>query len=541
MLKISFNPKISQQNLIIISAVLFCAFYNFSFFKNFIAQYGGGANLLYLGVSAVILTAFIALFFTLFSSCYTTKSLLIATFSVSSFTAYFMDNYNVVIDSEMVRNTLETNFGEACDLFSAKLLLYTVFLGILPCFLIIKTKIVYRPIKAEIQTKLKVGLTCAVIISVLILSFSKFYSSFFREHKSLRYYTNPTYWIYSIANFAVKSVKSAPKEFQKIGEDAWINKTSTDPKELVVLVVGESVRADRLALNGYKKPTDPLLSKQKNVISLSNVYSCGTSTAYSVPCMFSSLTREDFSVEKAARRQNVLDILKENTKNVEILWRDNNSDSKGVAIRTAYEDFKTPKSNGVCDDECRDIGMLKGLDEFIAKNGDKDILIILHQMGNHGPAYFKRYPKEFEKFIPVCRDSELQNCSVDEISNAYDNAVLYTDYFLSSVIDFLKTYSSTRETAMIYMGDHGESLGEKGIYLHGMPYIFAPEAQKRIASIVWLGGEIEKRYDINRLKNYKDRSFSHDNLFHTLLGIFKVRTKIYDKNLDILDKARIYK
>ena len=257
--------------------------------------------------------------------------------------------------------------------------------------------------------------------------------------------------------------------------------------------------------------------------------------------MFSSLTREDFSVEKAARRQNVLDILKENTKNVEILWRDNNSDSKGVAIRTAYEDFKTPKSNSVCDDECRDIGMLKGLDEFIAKNGDKDILIILHQMGNHGPAYFKRYPKEFEKFTPVCRDSELQNCSVDEINNAYDNAVLYTDYFLSSVIDFLKAYSSTRETAMIYMSDHGESLGEKGIYLHGMPYIFAPEAQKHIASIVWLGGEIEKRYDINRIKNYKDRSFSHDNLFHTLLGIFEVRTKIYDKNLDILDKARIYK
>lgn len=497
--------------------------------------------MLYLGVSAVILAAFIALFFTLFSSCYTTKPLLIATFSVSSFTAYFMDNYNVVIDSEMVRNTLETNFDEACDLFSAKLLLYTVFLGILPCFLIIRTKIVYRPIKAEIQAKLKVGLTCAVIISVLILSFSKFYSSFFREHKSLRYYTNPTYWIYSIANFAVKSVKSAPKEFQKIGEDAWINKTSTDPKELVVLVVGESVRADRLALNGYEKPTDPLLSKQKNVVSLSNVYSCGTSTAYSVPCMFSSLTREDFSVEKAARRQNVLDILKENTKNVEILWRDNNSDSKGVAIRTAYEDFKTPKSNSVCDDECRDIGMLKGLDEFIAKNGDKDILIILHQMGNHGPAYFKRYPKEFEKFTPVCRDSELQNCSVDEINNAYDNAVLYTDYFLSSVIDFLKTYSSTRETAMIYMSDHGESLGEKGIYLHGMPYIFAPEAQKRIASIVWLGGEIEKRYDINMIKNYKDRSFSHDNLFHTLLGIFEVRTKIYDKNLDILDKARIDK
>ena len=233
-----------------------------------------------------------------------------------------------------------------------------------------------------------------------------------------------------------------------------------------------------------------------------------------------------------------MDVLN-NTQDVAILWRDNNSDSKGVALRVDYEDFQTPKTNSICDEECRDEGMLVGLEDYIEKNRGKNILIVLHQMGNHGPAYYKRYPKEFEKFTPVCKTNQLENCTQEEISNAYDNAILYTDYFLSKAINFLKKYSKTHEAGLLYVSDHGESLGENGIYLHGMPYAIAPKAQTHVPSLIWLDdGQMAHEYDINKIKQNKDKEYSHDNLFDTLLGLFEVKTEVYKKELDILNEAR---
>lgn len=183
--------------------------------------------------------------------------------------------------------------------------------------------------------------------------------------------------------------------------------------------------------------------------------------------------------------------------------------------------------------------MLVGLENYIEKNRNKDILIILHQMGNHGPAYYKRYPKDFEKFTPVCKTNQLENCSEDEINNAYDNAILYTDYFLSKSINFLKKYNENHETALVYISDHGESLGENGIYLHGMPYAFAQKEQINVASFIWLGdGAMEHEYDKTKLKSYKDEKFSHDNLFHTLLGLFEIKSEVYKKEMDILSDVR---
>ncbi|MGE0051493.1 MAG: phosphoethanolamine transferase, partial [Arcobacter sp.] len=189
-------------------------------------------------------------------------------------------------------------------------------------------------------------------------------------------------------------------------------------------------------------------------------------------------------------------------------------------------------------DECRDEGMLVGLDEYIKNHKDKDILIVLHQMGNHGPAYYKRYPKEFEKFTPVCKTNQLEECTQEEVSNAYDNAILYTDYFLSKVINFLKPYSNDYETAMLYMSDHGESLGENGFYLHGMPYMLAPVEQKHIGSILWIGDSMKKEIDLEKLNSYRNKEFSQDNLFHTLLGLFEVGTEVYKKDMDILNDSR---
>jgi len=518
--------RVSQVKLIIFISALFTIFYNFSFFENVIKVYNLKDNFLFVGSLGVVLFLTLVTLFALISNRYIIKPLLIIITLISALVAYFSNNYGVVIDSEMIRNIVETNINESADLFNIKLILYLIFLFVAPSIFIYKVKIEKKPFFQEVKDRAKAVFISLILIVALFFSFSKHYTSFFREHKPLRYYTNPTYWIYSLGYY-ISHLYVAKEKFKIVDANATIDSNET---KIVILVVGEAARADHFYLNGYSKNTTPRLSKD-DIINLPNVYSCGTSTAYSVPCMFSVYTRSNYSRKKADNTQNVLDILKE-TKKVAILWRDNNSDSKKVALRVRYEDFKTPKKNKICDVECRDEGMLIGLKDFIDKNKGKNVLIILHQMGNHGPAYYKRYPKSFEKFKPVCKTNELNQCTKEQINNAYDNAIYYTDYFLDKVIKFLSQYNN-KKTALIYMADHGESLGENGIYLHGLPYFIAPEAQKHIGALLWFNSKWDKNL-IDKLRKNAKKEYSHNNLFHTLLGIFGVKSKVYNQNLDIL-------
>ncbi len=328
--------------------------------------------------------------------------------------------------------------------------------------------------------------------------------------------------IYSAIQFAASfAPTSAPPPFMGLDAMANILESEDAHAELVILVVGETARADHFSLNGYPRATNPRLSLEANLISFSNIHSCGTSTAISVPCMFSYSAHDGFDVKSARNTENGLDLLQK--AGVNVLWRDNNSDSKGVADRVPFENFRSAESNPVCDDECRDIGMLDGLQAYIdGKSGD--ILIVLHQMGSHGPAYHRRYPAEFEKFTPACHSNELADCTQDEIINAYDNTILYTDYFLSQVIALLKANSPKYEAAMFYVSDHGESLGESGIYLHGMPYRFAPEAQTHVPVIAWIGSSSD--IDYAQSLALRNQANSHDVVFDTLLEVFEVTTDL---------------
>ena len=481
----------------------------------------------------IVLFAIIALVFTLVSFRWTLKPILIVSLIISSLTAYFMNTYNIVVDDSMIRNTLQTDFKESTDLFSYKQLLYFIFMGVLPAYFVYKIPLKQRTLKQSFLDKIKQIFILLFIIIFTVFIFSKHYTSFAREHKSLRYSANPVYWIYSVGNYIYKTFNSAPLVVKAIGTDATIDSSKKSLPKLVIMIVGEALRADHFGLNGYTRETTPKLKKEKGILNFSNVYSCGTSTAESVPCMFSIFDRENYSYKKGISHENVLDVLK-HTGEVSLLWRDNNSDSKGVALRIPYEYYKSPVNNTKCQDgECRDEGMLVGLDRYIHEQKNKDILIILHQMGNHGPAYYKRYPKAFEKFTPVCETNQLEKCTQQEISNAYDNAILYTDDFLIKTINLLKKYAKTHQTAMFYMSDHGESLGENGIYLHGLPYFMAPDAQKHIAALAWFGPQRQKRLPVKQI--HLDTYYSHDNLFHTLLGIFDVKTKVYDKKLDMMN------
>jgi lipid A ethanolaminephosphotransferase len=529
----------NQTQLILLTVIFISIFDNYTFFENVLKVYPLELNNIGFLISLFfLLIAFNTLLFTLFSSKYTTKPILITVLLVSSLTNYFMNTYHIVIDDDMIRNVVQTNFNESFDLLTLKQIIYFILLGVIPSYVVFKANIAYGSFKQELLRKIKYILISLLTVIALVLIFSKHYTSFFREHKPLRYNVNPTYWIYSIGNYINKTFNSGQVIIKPIGVDAKVIEKDDDGNDhhtkLVIMVVGEAARADHFSLNGYEKKTNPLL-ENKDIINFSEFYSCGTSTAYSVPCMFSIFDRDDYSHKKGISTQNVLDVLT-HTKDIEVLWRDNNSDSKGVALRVPFEDYRTSKTNTICEDngECRDEGMLVGLDEYIKKNKGKDILIVLHQMGNHGPAYYKRYPKEFEKFTPVCKTNQLEQCTNEEISNAYDNALLYTDYFLNKTINFLKKYDKSHETALIYMSDHGESLGENGVYLHGLPYFMAPDSQTNIGAFMWFGEEMKKDIDIEKLLKNKEQKYSHDNLFHTLLGLFEVETKVYDKSKDII-------
>lgn len=522
----------TQSKLTLIISILYTSFYNLTFFKKTLEVYPlSSKNVFFIISIVIVLTCIINIILNILRFKIYFKPLMILLFFLSAMASYSIDKFGIIIDKTMFLNIANSDLKEIKELLNIKLIIYLLTLGFLPSLLLYKIKITYLSKKVELISRFKtLGFSFAIII-VLLFSFGKFYASFLRENKPLRYYTNPTYYIFSAGKYVSQLMSTSHDQIEPIGEDAKIPDIDID-RELIILVVGETVRFDRFSLNGYAKETNPLLQKE-DVISFSNVESCGTSTAVSVPCMFSKFSRIDYSDAKGQKYENLLDLL-HHTQKVSVLWRDNNSDSKGVAVRGEFQDYKSPDINTICDVECRDEGMLIGLEKYIKSKPTGDIFIVLHQMGNHGPAYYKRYPKEFEKFKPTCKTNALEKCSNQEISNAYDNAILYTDYFLSKVIKFLKNYSNQFETAMVYISDHGESLGENGVYLHGLPYFMAPAEQIKVPMIMWFGGELRKDLDFASLKKRTQNSYSHDNIFHTMLGIMEVESSDYDKNLDIL-------
>ena len=521
--------KLTSSRLIVIVALFLVCVDNISFFKHVLEVYEFSlSNIGFLLSLGVVLTAVITLLVTLLSSRYTLKLLLITLVLIASLSNYFMNTYNVILDDTMIQNAMETNINESMDLLTWKLIAYFFFLGILPSLLIYRVPVAYGSFKEEVWGKTKCIALMILISLVMLFSFNRFYTSFFRENKPLRYYTNPTFCLYSTGKYIYNTFYKKETTLKQIGLDA--KRAENGERKLTIVVVGEAARANRFSLNGYERQTNPLLEKEE-IVNFSKVYSCGTSTAISVPCMFSVLERKNYSDKEAKATENVLDIVKRS--GASVLWRDNNSDSKGVALRVAYQDYRSSQNNTLCDEECRDEGMLVGLQEYVdAQKGD--VVIVLHQMGNHGPAYYKRYPKNFEKFTPVCQTNQVEKCTSEEIGNAYDNVILYTDYFLSKTIAFLKQNDKNFQTAMIYMADHGESLGEKGLYLHGIPYFMAPDEQTHVGALMWFGEKSKERIDVQTVRQKAGEEYSHDNLFHTILGVMGVQTALYDQTKDIL-------
>jgi lipid A ethanolaminephosphotransferase len=524
-----------SSNLLIVGVACFLvAFCNYTLFGQLFKAYPfTGRNIAPLLALPLALVALTVILVAPWCFGRSTKFVLGTVLVLSSFAAHFMDAYGVVISDDMLRNVLQTNTAEALDLMTWRLAAYAALLGGLPALLVARLPVRRDGLKRELVSRLKLlALAIAVLVGVM-LAFGSFMASMARQNKELRSYVNPSYYLYSAVKLArAMGADAAPARAAIVGADARRLDNAVH-RELVILVVGETARADRFSINGYKRETNPRLQKEA-VISFTDFHSCGTSTGISVPCMFSMKGEAEFDEQRARREENVLDIAQR--AGTYVLWRDNNYDSKGVADRVNYENFRGPDRNPVCDEECRDEGMLAGLQEVIDARPTGDILIVLHQMGNHGPAYYKRYPPAFEVFKPVCRSSDLSTCTEEEIGNAYDNAIRYTDDFLGKVIDLLKRNDPKFATAMFYLSDHGESLGEKGTFLHGLPKSLAPVAQVHVPAIMWFGAQF-KDVDRTALERIRTRRFTHDNLPHTLLGLLEVRAAEYRPDLDIVAPA----
>ena len=475
--------------------------------------------------------------FSIITIPYIGKPLIALLLICSAASDYWLNHLGIVINPEMIRNLVETTAREAADFITLPFICYVAVLGILPAVGLLWVNINFEPLKKEIKNRLLMIIMSLIVIGLIIPVFYKPYISFGRNNYQVRYYVNTFNYVNAIVRYYKKSANKNRK-FVILDEHPQINlsEENKQPKVLVV-VLGETARANNFSLYGYEKKTNPLLEKQ-NIIVFKNTTSCGTSTAVSLPCMFSFMGRHNFDVMEAKFTQNVLDIAQ--AAGYDVIWKDNDDGCKDVCMRTQYTDARAGNKQPFCfGDYCYDDILLDGLSDVL-DGIKKDTLIVLHAMGSHGPSYYKRYPKEMEQFKPSCQNDDLQECSQDEIINAYDNTILYTDYLVSSVIDILKTKHNL-QTEMLFVSDHGESLGEHNIYLHSLPFKFAPKEQKEIPMILWLSDDVKQNMHINSAclaEKAANDAFSHDNYSHTLMGLLDINSTVYKEDLDILHGCR---
>ena len=454
---------------------------------------------------------------------------------ISSGTNYIMFQMGVHLDRSMIQNVFETNVRESMELISFPLVLNVLILGIIPALFICKTKIKFSSFKVElIRRSCMIGISVLVVLAYLLF-FGKFAIPFARNHREIRSQYNTLNYITNTVRCIVKAIKT-PKHFTIIDENP-VSTPSGKNVHVFVLVVGETARTKNFSLYGYEKETNPLLQQEKNLIAVDNATSCGTATAMSVPCMFSTKSRTHFDKNVAAYEENLLDIVKK--AGWDIIWFENDDGCKNVCDRVEYHNIVSANETSECfGDFCRDEALMPYLENALKKL-NKNTMIVLHTMGSHGPAYYKRYPKEFEKFNPACDTANIQNCTSEELVNTYDNTILYTDYIISKVINSLKAYKYY-ETSLLYLSDHGESLGEGGLYLHGVPYKIAPDEQKKVPFILWFSDKALKNLKLNFecLKSTAFDNPSHDNLFHTVLGITETQSKVYEPKLDLISYCK---
>ncbi|MDO7083676.1 phosphoethanolamine--lipid A transferase [Pseudocolwellia sp. AS88] len=497
-------------------------------------------NWAYLFSLPLFLTCIFVLFFSLLPKQYIYKIVVSLFIILSATFCYAIKCYGIIFDYGMVENMLETSTSEAFTYLNPSSIFYVVLLTLLPLFLLSKMSKKNQSFKISIMERLKLITVALVIIFIIAASLYSSYASVNRNNRELAKYIVPFPTLISSYKYVKQNYFYEPSVFKILDAEPKLAAFNNEDKNVIVMIVGETARAKNFSLNGYEKATNEYTAKL-NIQSFQNMYSCGTATAVSVPCMFSLLTKPEFNKQLAASQQNLLDIAK--LADVDVLWIDNNEGCKGVCKRVQTIDIDKNKTNPLCDgDYCFDEILLPQLEQKVTNLTHQTTLIVLHLMGSHGPTYYRRYPDKFATFLPDCQQSDIQNCSSEQLINTYDNTIHYSDYVIAEVLKTLdklvKTTESTENNRinadMLYVSDHGESLGEHGLYLHGFPYSIAPSEQTHIPMLFWSNNHI------NKIKGHcaqanSQKTFSHDNIFHTMLGLLNIETTSYQAEMDIFN------
>ncbi|KAF1686941.1 phosphoethanolamine transferase [Pseudoxanthomonas broegbernensis] len=535
-----FRPVLSQEMLALLTGVFLAMSANTAFLREVHATgalHGAGGALAgaCLFVLVVALNTLLAL---LLFSRWSVKPVLAVLLPVSAAAAYYMDHYGVYFDTGMVRNVLQTDLRESSELVSPGLALRVVVAGLLPAVLGWKVVLVRRSAGRAVLIRAgAIMLAVAVAAAAALLAFQSL-SALMRNHHEIRHLITPGNYLVSLGRVLADdgAARNVPRKELGIGAHVAAARAGQRPR-LLVLVVGETARAHNWGLNGYPRQTTPQLSRL-DLVNFPDVASCGTSTEVSLPCMFSAYGREDYAKDKVHNSESLLHVL--DRAGIAVAWLDNQGGCKGVCTGLPFQSYEHADDQDFCNAEgCLDGILLKGLSGRIASL-QGDAVIVLHQLGNHGPAYSRRYPGAFGKFLPACESSALGDCSRGRVVNAYDNALLYTDDLLARTIRLLGEQPG-RDTALFYLSDHGESLGEGGLYLHGMPYAIAPDEQKKVPMLMWFssGYAGSLALDVSCMKRKAAvAGASHDNYFHTVLGLMQVSAPEYRPGLDLLDGCR---
>ncbi|MDP3824557.1 MAG: phosphoethanolamine--lipid A transferase [Burkholderiales bacterium] len=536
------RPAMYVETLLLSVAFFLMLAGNGPFWRAALAQREAGEPATWMFAAAVF-TAFTAFYFAaagFVANRHTAKPVLTVLLMAAAAAGYYMDRYGVYFDRAMLRNVFATDFKEAGELLGWDLAWHLLAWGVAPSALVWWVQLKRRPLRRALLVR--VGWVMAAVVTgalSLVLVFADF-ASLMRNHKEVRHLLTPGNLVAASIGNAWGQARRPNQPRIAVGSDARPGAAWQARKRptLFVLVVGETARARNFALNGYERPTTPRLSGL-DVVNFPHAQACGTSTEVSLPCMFSPYGRRHYDEEQILSHESLLHVVAR--AGFKVLWRDNQSGCKGVCDGLPAEQLDHAQVDELCPEgQCLDEVLMRGFDTLVHDNRG-NLFLVLHQLGSHGPAYFKRYPAVFKRFTPACENEDLRRCTQAEIVNAYDNSLLYTDFFLGKLIDFLDRAQATHDTAMLYVSDHGESLGESGLYLHGVPQSIAPEVQRNVPFVMWLSAAFRRDFDISDkcLREHAAQPVSHDNLFHSLLGVLDIETRDYDRGMDLFAPCRV--
>jgi lipid A ethanolaminephosphotransferase len=534
------RPTVAAEWLILAVSVFIAATANGAFWKGLLADRDPAAagTWAIVAASAAMLVSMHFVVPALLGPRALLRPLLAVLLLAAASAGYYAKRYGVVIDPSMIRNVLATDTREAGELLTLGFALHMTLFGVLPAAAVLWARIRPRPWRRAIALRTATVAAAALLGVGALLAVFQDFGSTMRNQKTLRYTMAPANVVWSLSSVATAGLGHTVATHEPPDPATRASDTGRRPT-LLVVVVGETVRAANWQLNGYPRPTTPELAARQDVISLLQARACGTSTEVSLPCMFSPYGRADYDEHRIGATDSLLHVL--HHAGLQVLWRDNQAGCKGVCAGLPAEDVSRSTVPDLCGDErCFDEILLHGLDGVV-KSATGDLVVVLHQLGNHGPAYFRRYPDAYRRWTPACERNELRECSRDEIVNAYDNAIAYTDRFLSRTIAFLEGQRGRFDVAMTYVSDHGESLGERGLYLHGMPHAIAPHEQTEVPMFWWIPEDAARglRVDLGCLRDLAaTRPSGHDELYHSIVGLLDVRTPRYLAARDLFAGCR---